>query len=177
MLDQTQLGAAVIKQQPMLGTTCEHAIGLRRSLGDQVIDQDANIGLVTLDDERSEKEIASEVVTTPAGVKRMVKRTRTIEHSVSQTTSKSVELAGELNFGVVSAGIRGKVERSLNKTFRQSESIEQSVEIDGSVLPRAKIIWVERAVSGKASVVSNGEKIDIPFTLSETLELRVVPLK
>lgn len=150
-----------------------------RSIVGQTLNSGIDISTlkITLDDTTSEKEVASEIVSTPAGVKRTVKRTRTIEHSVSQTETKGAEAAAKLDFGILSGEIRGKIEVARNQTFKQSETIEQSVEIDGNILPKAKIIWIERGVTGKASFVSNGKKTEVPFTLSETLELQVVPVK
>ena len=43
---------AVIEEQAMLGAACEHAIRLGRALGDQIVDEDTDVGFMALDDQR-----------------------------------------------------------------------------------------------------------------------------
>jgi len=118
---------------------------------------------VNLEPQMQEKEISSEIVETPPGVKRTVKRSRTVEHSLSITDTTAGEIEKKVNFGVVSAAIRGRIESSLNAAYKQSETVEQFAEIDGSVLPRARVVWVERTMVGKAAVTINSVPTEMPF--------------
>lgn len=132
---------------------------------------------VVLDDESSEREIASEVVETPPGAKRTIKRTRTIERSVSVTETDSVEKSIAAKISIFSGEIRAKIEKSRSTTYKETEMIEQAVEIDGKELPKARLVWVERTVKGKATVSIDGKETEVPFTFRESLELRVKPVK
>src|ERR1700690_506337 len=52
MMHEPQLGTAMVEQQPMLGPACEHPVGLIRSLCDQVVDENPDIGFMATKDQR-----------------------------------------------------------------------------------------------------------------------------
>jgi hypothetical protein len=128
---------------------------------------------VVLDNDSREREIAYEFVNTPRGAKRTVKRSRTIERSVSVTDVDTVEKELGAKVYIFSGAIRSKIERSRNTTYKESETIEQAVELDGNALPKAKLVWIERTYTGKATVSIDGKEAVVPFSFRENLELRV----
>src|SRR5690606_2483862 len=52
MVQQAQLRAPVIEQQPMLGPAREHAVRLARALGHEIVDQDTRVALMPGDHQR-----------------------------------------------------------------------------------------------------------------------------
>src|SRR4051812_46520716 len=52
MVLQAQLGATVIKQQPVFGAAGEHSIRFLSSLGYEIVDQHSNIALMSRNNER-----------------------------------------------------------------------------------------------------------------------------
>jgi hypothetical protein len=131
---------------------------------------------VALDEKLQEREIASDVVETPAGVKRTHKRSRTIERAVSLTDTEGLEASVKAHFGVLSGEIRGQIARSRMTTYKASETIEDGVEIDGEKLPKARLVWIERTVTGKARVFVDGQERSMPFQFREGVQLRVLPI-
>lgn len=127
---------------------------------------------VSLNEMPVEVVVASEVVKTPPGIKRTVKRTRTVEHAVALTDATTLSANGGIDLNVVSIGIKGEIEKTLSQSFRQSETIEQSIEIDGAVLPAVRLDWVERRRTGTATVTLNGAPVQVPFQFTLDLELR-----
>ena len=49
---ESQIGVVLPKEQPVFGAAREHAIGLRRAPGHQVVNQDADVGFVAGEGER-----------------------------------------------------------------------------------------------------------------------------
>jgi hypothetical protein len=52
MVEQTTLGTTMVEEKPMLGPTGEHPVGLLRPLGDQIVNQHANIALMAAENKR-----------------------------------------------------------------------------------------------------------------------------
>lgn len=93
------------------------------------------------------------------------------------TDTSSIEGGAKVDFAFLAGEIRGKLEKSLNRTFKQTDTVEQAIEIDGNELPKVKLIWVERIRIGSASVEVNGTVKKLPFEFREQIELRAIPLK
>ncbi|MDX2037303.1 MAG: hypothetical protein SFX72_11690 [Isosphaeraceae bacterium] len=129
--------------------------------------------VVNLDPEVFEREVASETVKTPKGTKRTVKRSRTIEHSVSLTTRESTELGASVDLlNVLNLEVRRKVEEESSRSLKKSETVEQSIEIDGAELPVLRLVWVERYRKGRADVTIDGASKKLEFLFPMELELR-----
>lgn len=131
---------------------------------------------ISFDDKFVERELISEIVETLPGTKRTVKRSRTIEHALTLTDSKALEIDGSVNLVVISGAIRKKLETSLSQTFKQSETVEQSIEIDGRERPAVRLAWVEKYRTGIAKMTINGVEKKIPFEFRENIELRSIPV-
>jgi hypothetical protein len=128
---------------------------------------------VVLEPGAHEREVSQEIVSIPPGAKRTIKRSRTIERSVSVTDAESVEREFAVKVVLFSGAIRSKLERTRNTTYKESETIEQAVEIDGKELPKAKLVWKESSLRGKATVLVDGKLAVVPFSFPENLELHV----
>jgi hypothetical protein len=131
---------------------------------------------VKLDAEPFEKEVASEIVETLPGSRRTVKRSRTIEYAVAITDTASLEVSIKANLGFISSEIRSEVEKALSQSFKQSETIEQSIEIDGKELLKVKLIWIEKRRKGAATMTVGDIVNRVPFEFREHLELRLIKL-
>lgn len=121
-----------------------------------------------------EKELAREIVETPRGAKRTIKRSRTFEREINFAKSNEVEVLANVDLVILSSQVRGRIEQTHGQTFKRSETIEQTIEIDGNVLPRVALVWVEKRRVGTASAIIDGVNANLPFELGESLELRIV---
>lgn len=126
-----------------------------------------------LTDDVVEKELSSELVETLPGIKRIIKRSRTIEHGVFVTETNGLEGSLKAEMPLVSAEIKGKVEKALGETSKQSETVEQTIEVDGNALPKVKLTWVEKYRVGTATTMVNGVEKKLPFEFRENIELRM----
>lgn len=131
---------------------------------------------VRLNDQYVERELSREIVNTPKGAKRVVKRTRTFERAVSLANTSGSDGMLKISFAVLSGEIRNKLEETSTQGLRESETIEQTIEIDGNELAKVALVWVERRQLGVANVAIDGPSVSIPFELPRNLELRIVPL-
>lgn len=129
---------------------------------------------VSIDPDVIERVVSSDVVTTLPGSKQTYKRSRTIERSISLTESKSLEVTAGIDLKIISSTIRGEIERQLSQTYRQIETVERSIEIDGNTLPRVRLVWIERYRRGTARGVFGSTESDLPFYFPLELELRPV---
>jgi hypothetical protein len=123
-----------------------------------------------------EKELSREIVTTPRGAKRTVKRIRSFEHVVTIGSTTGVDSSLKADLSIISAEIRGKLEASNTQAFKESETIEQTVEIDGNLLARVALVWVERRQLGSATISVNGAPLNLTFQFGVELELRLQPI-
>ena len=128
--------------------------------------------VVNLDKDSVDVVVSSEIVRTLPGTKRTVRRTRLVEHAVSVTDSNTIAGIGKVTLGVVSTQISGELEHQLNRSFKQSESVEQAIEIDGTLSPAVRLVWVERRQKGRATAKLNGTDVIIPFEFTLDVELR-----
>jgi hypothetical protein len=126
-----------------------------------------------LEDDYVERELTKELVETLPGIKRTIKRSRTIEHTVSVTETTGLDASVKAGIGVISGEIKGRVEKALGQSFRQSETVEQVIEIDGNKLPEVTLQWVEKYRKGVASIKVNGVDKKVPFEFRENIELRI----
>jgi hypothetical protein len=121
-------------------------------------------------------EVDSEVITVPRGVKRTVKKSRTITRTLeAATTTKAGGEAG-VNIGPLTAKIQGEIEKKLGRTFQESEAVEQTVEIDGNTHQRFQLTWYDRMRTGEISYRENGTLKNAKFLFREGTELEVSEL-
>jgi hypothetical protein len=99
------------------------------------------------------------------GAKVTVTRSRTIQHSVSLDTTKSVE--SELSIpilDIIKADIRGKIEQEEGETFSDTSTYTASVELDGNVGTRWRLVWYDHLTVGTAKLSGVGDKVyDLPY--------------
>jgi hypothetical protein len=132
---------------------------------------------VKLDPEVEERELASEVVETPAGVEQEYELSRTLERSVSFSERVSVEFGGRVDWKILGGDIRRKIESEANQTFRQTETIRRNLKIDGSKTPKVKVVWVGTFRTGRATVSLDGEEKVLPFAFQVGLKPKLSVVK
>jgi hypothetical protein len=131
---------------------------------------------IHLDPEREKVPAATEKVQVPPGVSITVKRSRTLEHTVSiqwGTTS-------DISFGmgvkdVWSSTVRNQIEETLGHTFKESETIEYEIELNGNQSKEYTLIWVDTLCKGSVEVLQGNKTELLPFEFREQTELQVKP--
>lgn|ERR1051325_2726779 len=138
---------------------------------------------VTLDP--SEKLIPGmpETVNVAPGSKASLKRSHTVEHQVTLMFDSSVEGSMRVESGVLlsplyklSSEVKVKLEKQLGRTFKDSETFEQVVDVDGNVHRTYRLTWIDRVRTGRVKYTMNGEVSEVPFVFSEMAELSVEEL-
>jgi hypothetical protein len=136
-----------------------------------VIANDLTIGNITLG-ETVEKEASVETVEAVPGVVTEFEKSRTItrEVSFSAKLGLSAEAEAKLSAGLlavkgeVSTKVKGSIERALGEKLTDTETRKQTVKIDGTVLPKAKIIWIDVYRTGTVEVTTSEDKSHkVPF--------------
>lgn len=113
-----------------------------------------------------------EIVKTPPGVEQEYEISRMIERSVSFTEAIAVEL--KLDLGVE---VKGRIERQVSQTFKQSETIRRNLKLDGTKTPKVKVIWIGVFRTGTATIYWNDTEKQIPFSFQVGLKPEVTVLK
>jgi|GEM_PF-1542162 len=117
---------------------------------------------------------ATEKVQVPAGVRIKVKRSRTVEHSVSlsktNTSESSITMA---DLEVFTRSVRKAVEETAGTTSKESETIEHEVELDGSARYEYTLLWVDTWRDGIIEYAQGGNNARVPFEYREQTELQV----
>ena len=119
----------------------------------------------------------TEDVHVPPGVNIIVKRSRTIEHSVEVDWSIAGE--GRLDIGIkqiLSGSIRSEIIKKQGHSYKESETIGYEIELNGETSSQFKLIWTDVWRKGTAQFTHNGETHFAPFRFKEQTELEVVPL-
>ncbi len=122
-------------------------------------------------------EAASELVTVPQGVTIRVKRSRTVQHTISVNWNVSGELSGSASVvTVVNLSIKSAIEKSKETTYEESETVEYEVELNGSASTSYKLVWSDIWRSGTVQVEANHKMHAIPFEYRDRSELNVIPV-
>ena len=139
----------------------------------EVAGQPMNVELSSLEEYRAQ--IATERISLDSGAVATFERSRTIEHSVELTSTGSLE--GSLGVNLINqvrGEVRGKIEKTIGRSFKESETFRNSVTLDGTVSPHWKLIWFEVGRSGAAEVKSaDGNTETVRFRFAEGVELEV----
>jgi hypothetical protein len=122
-------------------------------------------------------EVDSEIVTVPRGVKRTIKKSRTIMRTVETAeTSRTGRDAG-INIAPLVAKIQSEIEKKLGRTFQESETIEQTVDLDGNVHQRFQLTWYDRFRTGEISYQESGIVKNVRFLFREGTELDITEVR
>ena len=130
--------------------------------------------------EEERLEAASELLEVPQNVKVAVTRSRTIEHIVEIQWKDSKEFG--LDAGVrpiLSASLRGVIERVQGRTYQQTETVEYRIELDGNAGVRYRLSWTDVWLRGVAEFRTGKWRrrtVLIPFRFRDRTELQVQPL-
>jgi hypothetical protein len=133
---------------------------------------------IHLEAESERAHILSEEVSVPPGVTIKVKRSRTIEHSVDVNWRASG--GGSINAGfkpLLSASIRGEIEKVQGRAYQESETIEYEVALNGEKSTRYKLNWTDVWRRGVAEYRDGGVTHVVPFRFREWAELEVLPVE
>ena len=125
--------------------------------------------------ERKRIQVASETVGVPSGVTIKVKRSRTVEHTVAIDWRASGNFEAGLQ-AIISASIRGEIERSLGRTYQETETTEYEVELNGQNASHYNLVWTDIWLTGDSSVKEGKHINKLPFEFRERSELEVSPL-
>jgi hypothetical protein len=127
---------------------------------------------------QSEKiQVKTEEVHVPPGVTIKVKRSRTIERTVeiNWKVVGSVELSAGIK-ELISMSIIGEIERMQGHSFKQSETLEYEVELNGDKSSRYKLSWIDVWQTGALEYPIDNKTKVVPFRFNETSELKVSPV-
>jgi hypothetical protein len=111
---------------------------------------------------------------TVPGVKAQFKRSRTIEHEITINKTATLEGTVKVNLGVLSNELRGKLETVLGKSLKHAETREQMIEVDGNVVQRVQLVWVDQIRKGVAKVKVGGIVQTLPFEFQEGTNLKII---
>jgi hypothetical protein len=118
-----------------------------------------------------EKEASTESVEAPPGVVTEFKKSRTIFREVSYSTKlglgAEIEATLEGNLlalrGELTTNIRGAIEKERGEKLGDTETREQTVKIDGNVIQKAKVSWIDTYKTGTVEVMQDGKPYKVPF--------------
>jgi len=133
--------------------------------------------VVRLEDEVERVKTNSEEVLVPVGVTIKVKRSRTIEHTVDVNWHST--RGGNIDIGLkqlISASIHSELEQTHGRTYKQSETIEYEVELNGERYNQYKLAWTDIWRKGVVEFQQNNTTQVFPFRFREQTELEVIPI-
>lgn len=130
---------------------------------------------VALDPETKHVEGYSETVTLPAGVVVKTKKSRTIEHSIMLSDDSILEGSIRANLLLISAAVRKNVEEKVGRNFKQSETAEQEILLDGNIHQKYTLTWLDKIRSGVVVFSIDGNTKKLPFEFREWSELKILP--
>jgi hypothetical protein len=131
---------------------------------------------ILFDSELERVEAATERVQVPEGVTAKVKRSRTIEYSVSFTTSKTLgETATQTYADFLSQTVKSEVEQRHGRSYQERETLEYEVELDGSKGTSYKLLWIDTFCNGTIEFSHSDEEEAVPFRFRTQTELQVTP--
>ena len=134
------------------------------------------IGAIQLSKDQRQEEL-SEEVNVPDGVKVTVKRSRTI----ARTGKYSMGGLGgiDANVGIkniVDTSVRWEIKQIKGEDFKESETIEYEIELNGEKSNRYKLIWIDTWRKGSVELREKSTEIQtyfIPFEFVKKGELHV----
>ncbi len=129
---------------------------------------------VTLNSQEERLQAATEIVHVPVGVSVTVKRGRTIEHNVEINWRTAV--SGQVEAGLkqlVNVSIVGELERTRGRVYKESETIEYEVALQGTQSGQYKLVWTDVWLHGVTELEEDGRTQYIPFRFRERTELVV----
>jgi len=109
-------------------------------------------------------ELESEFVEIPAGGVYRSLRRRTVEHVVDFRIDTAIH--GELSVDALSwlkASVKAEIERSSGRTFKESETVEKEVILDGNKGSRYKITWYGNYIVGTVTTKTGDRPTSVPF--------------
>lgn len=112
----------------------------------------------------------SETLIVPHGVKVRVKRSRTVEHTIDVEWLR----AHSLEVGVknmIHASILSEIQKARRKAYKDSETIEYEVELDGEQSNQYLLIWLDIWCKGFIEITLDGTTQFSPFRFREGSEL------
>ncbi len=132
---------------------------------------------VHLESELERITAVTEDVHVPPGVNIIVKRSRTIEHSVEIDWS----IAGEgcLDIGIkqiLGGSIRSEIIKKQGHSHKESETIGYEIRLNGETSSQFKLVWTDVWRKGTAQFTYKGVTRFAPFRFKEQTELEVIPL-
>lgn len=122
-------------------------------------------------------QVKTEEVHVPPGVIIKITRSRTIERvvEVNWKATGSAELGAGIK-DLISASIVGEIEHMQGHSFKQSETLEYEVELNGDKSNCYKLSWVDIWQAGAIEYPLDNKTKVIPFRFNETSELKVSPV-
>lgn len=128
---------------------------------------------VEIDPEVKMVEASTEIIKVVPGVTTNIKRSRTLEHKVifSSNDERGNSISSKNEF--LDIEVKNNIESLLGREFRQTETIEQEVRLDGNVNRQYKLIWYDKIRTGVVEYQQQSEVIRVRFQFKEWAELRV----
>jgi hypothetical protein len=130
---------------------------------------------VRFEPEHEKIQATIEDVNVPNGVTITVKRSRTVEHTLeieqSALQARQVKIGFEKILGV---SIRDKITKKSGKSYRESETIEYEVILNGEKNEHYRLIWIDIWQNGVAEFCENNEIHTVPFRFRKQTELHVI---
>ena len=128
--------------------------------------------------EKKRTPAATEIVNVPSGATVTVRRSRTVEHTIEVDWRASLEIGLEAGIKeIVSASIRSEVEKTQGHAYKQSETVEYEVQLNGEKHNRYKLIWTDIWRTGAVDIKTRIMNCSLPFELRMQAELEVVPFE
>jgi hypothetical protein len=116
----------------------------------------------------------AERVNVPQGTRISIKRSRTIDRSISLQTSVTSETTFSVTeLDVFTRSVRKAVEEKSGSTFRETETIEHEIHLDGNQRNEYTLVWVDTFCDGRIDCVRGDHTESVPFALREQTELQV----
>jgi hypothetical protein len=133
--------------------------------------------IVHLQSELERVKAATEEVLVPDGVTITVKRSRTVEHTIEISWNKLGAANVDIGFKqLLSASVRGEVQRSQGNSFQESETVEYEIELNGHKYNRYQLTWTDIWRKGVVELREQSSTRFLPFQFKERAELSVVPM-
>lgn len=133
---------------------------------------------IYLEKESERIRTSSETVLVPAGVKITVKRSRTVEHTVDVSwgdlKGESLDLGIKDFFGI---SIKSEIEKKRGRSYKESETIEYEVELNGDKVSQYNLVWADIWCKGFIEITINNTTQMLPFRFRDSSELEVIPVE
>ena len=133
---------------------------------------------IHLEQESERTRTSSETIFVPTGVKITVKRSRTVEHTVD--VSWSDLKGGSLDLGlkdVFGISIKSEIEKKRGRSYKESETIEYEVELNGDKVSQYNLVWADIWCKGFIEFTVNNTTQMLRFRFRDSSELEVIPVR